>query len=387
MIYDLAADTWDEEEKKAIHEVVNSGQLTMGPKVLEYEKKFAKYFGSKYAIMFNSGSSANLVGVASMFYRKHKPLLPGDEVIVPSISWSTTYHPLQQYGLKLIFVDVDLNTLNIDVGLIREALTKNTRMIVGVSILGNPAALDVIRGFADENDLIFFEDNCESMDAEIDGKKTGTFGDFGTFSSFYSHHISTIEGGYILTDDIEINQLARSIRSHGWTRDLPEESTLFKKYDDDFFEAYRFILPAYNVRPQEINAAVGLEQLKKLPRFTEIRRKNLKTFEKFFGNDDRFIIQCENGKSSSFCFTIILNPEFNIKRELVLLKLKSAKIGHRIITGGCFTRHEVIKYFDYEIQGNLVNANLAHDRGFFVGNHPFDLSDEINYLYDVLNEI
>lgn len=387
MIYDLAADTWDEEEKKAIHEVVNSGQLTMGPKVLEYEKKFAKYFGSKYAIMFNSGSSANLVGVASMFYRKHKPLLPGDEVIVPSISWSTTYHPLQQYGLKLIFVDVDLNTLNIDVGLIRKALTKNTRMIVGVSILGNPAALDVIRGFADENDLIFFEDNCESMDAEIDGKKTGTFGDFGTFSSFYSHHISTIEGGYILTDDIEINQLARSIRSHGWTRDLPEKSTLFEKYDDDFFEAYRFILPAYNVRPQEINAAVGLEQLKKLPRFTEIRRKNLKTFEKIFGNDDRFIIQCENGKSSSFCFTIILNPEFNIKRELVLLKLKSAKIGHRIITGGCFTRHEVIKYFDYEIQGNLVNANLAHDRGFFVGNHPFDLSDEINYLYDVLNDI
>ena len=281
MIYDLAADTWDEEEKKAIHEVVNSGQLTMGPKVLEYEKKFAKYFGSKYAIMFNSGSSANLVGVASMFYRKHKPLLPGDEVIVPSISWSTTYHPLQQYGLKLIFVDVDLNTLNIDVGLIRKALTKNTRMIVGVSILGNPAALDVIREFADENDLIFFEDNCESMDAEIDGKKTGTFGDFGTFSSFYSHHISTIEGGYILTDDIEINQLARSIRSHGWTRDLPEESTLFKKYDDDFFEAYRFILPAYNVRPQEINAAVGLEQLKKLPRFTEMRRKNLKTFENF----------------------------------------------------------------------------------------------------------
>ncbi|MAV88624.1 MAG: pyridoxamine 5-phosphate oxidase [Rhodospirillaceae bacterium] len=387
MIYDLAADTWDDEEKKAIQEVVNSGQLTMGPKVLEYEKKFAKYFGSEYAIMFNSGSSANLVGVASMFYREHKPLHPGDEVIVPSISWSTTYHPLQQYGLKLIFVDVDLNTLNIDVGLIGKALTKKTRMIVGVSILGNPAALDVIRDFADENDLIFFEDNCESMDAEIDGKKTGTFGDFGTFSSFYSHHISTIEGGYILTDDIEINQLARSIRSHGWTRDLPEKSKLFEKYDDDFFEAYRFILPAYNVRPQEINAAVGLEQLKKLPRFTEIRRKNLKTFEKFFGNDDRFIIQCENGKSSSFCFTIILNPEFNIERESVLLKLKSAKIGHRMITGGCFTRHEVIKYFDYEIQGNLVNANLAHDRGFFVGNHPFDLSNEINYLYDVLNKI
>lgn len=387
MIYDLAADTWGKEEKKAINDVVDSGRLTMGPKVAEFETRFAKYFGKKYAIMLNSGSSANLVGVASMFYKKEKPLKAGDEVIVPAISWSTTYHPLQQYGLKLKFVDVELDTLNIDFSQLEKALTPRTRMIVGVSILGNPAALDLMRKFADAHGLIFFEDNCESMDAELNGQKAGTFGDFGTFSSFYSHHISTIEGGYILTDEAEIDSLARSIRAHGWTRDIAESSGLYEKQENDFFEAYRFILPAYNLRPQEINAAVGLEQLKKLPKFTKLRRKNLTLFQSLFHDDDRFIVQRENGKSSSFSFTIIVNPAIKISRDQVLSKLKDANIRFRIITGGCFTRHDVIKYYDYEVQGDLKNANLAHDYGFFVGNHPFDLSDEINKLYETLNKV
>jgi len=387
MIYDLAVDTWGEEEKKAIDDVVDSGRLTMGPKVAEFETRFAKYFGKKYAIMLNSGSSANLVGVASMFYKKEKPLKAGDEVIVPAISWSTTYHPLQQYGLKLKFVDVELDTLNIDFSQLEKALTPRTRMIVGVSILGNPAALDLMRKFADAHGLIFFEDNCESMDAELNGQKTGTFGDFGTFSSFYSHHISTIEGGYILTDEAEIDSLARSIRAHGWTRDIAESSGLYEKQENDFFEAYRFILPAYNLRPQEINAAVGLEQLKKLPKFTKLRRKNLTLFQSLFHDDDRFIVQRENGKSSSFSFTIIVNPAIKVSRDQVLSKLKDANIRFRIITGGCFTRHDVIKYYDYEVQGDLKNANLAHDYGFFVGNHPFDLSDEINKLYETLNKL
>jgi len=327
------------------------------------------------------------VGVASMFYKKEKPLKAGDEVIVPAISWSTTYHPLQQYGLKLKFVDVELDTLNIDFSQLEKALTPRTRMIVGVSILGNPAALDLMRKFADAHGLIFFEDNCESMDAELNGRKTGAFGDFGTFSSFYSHHISTIEGGYILTDEAEIDSLARSIRAHGWTRDISESSGLYEKQENDFFEAYRFILPAYNLRPQEINAAVGLEQLKKLPKFTKLRRKNLTLFQSLFYDDDRFIVQRENGKSSSFSFTIIVNPAIKVSRDHVLSKLKDANIRFRIITGGCFTRHDVIKYYDYEVQGDLKNANLAHDYGFFVGNHPFDLSDEINKLYETLNKL
>ena len=385
MYYDLAADTWGPEEKAAIQNVVNSGRLTMGPKVAEFEAAFAKYFGRRHAVMVNSGSSGNLVGIASLFYRSENPLKRGDEVIVPAIAWSTTYSPLQQYGLKLRFVDVELDTLNMDVRRLDEALNAKTRMIVGVSILGNPAALDKMRKFADQHGLIFFEDNCESMDAELGGQKTGSFGDISTFSTFFSHHISTIEGGVITTDDDEINALARSIRTHGWTRDLPDTLELCERRDDDFYEAYRFILPGYNVRPQEINAAVGLEQLKKLPYMTDVRRRNWLTFSNLFKGDDRFIIQRENGKSSCFSFTLILNPEKLINRNKVLDALTEGGIGYRLITGGCFPRHDVIQYFDFELVGEMTNGNVTHDNGFFVGNHPFDLTSQIERFHAIMD--
>ena len=384
MYYDLAADTWGPEEKAAIQNVINSGSLTMGPKVAEFEAAFAKYFGRRHAVMVNSGSSGNLVGVASLFYRSENPLKRGDEVIVPAIAWSTTYSPLQQYGLKLRFVDVELDTLNMDVRRLDEALNAKTRMIVGVSILGNPAALDKMRKFAEQHGLIFFEDNCESMDAELGGEKTGSFGDISTFSTFFSHHISTIEGGVITTDDDELNALARSIRTHGWTRDLPDTLELCERRDD-FHEAYRFILPGYNVRPQEINAAVGLEQLKKLPPMTDVRRRNWLTFSNLFKGDDRFIIQRENGKSSCFSFTLILNPDKLINRNKVLNALAEEGIGYRLITGGCFPRHDVIQYFDYELVGEMTNGNIAHDNGFFVGNHPFDLTSQIERFHAIMD--
>ena len=385
MYYDLAADTWGPEEKAAIQNVINSGSLTMGPKVAEFEAAFAKYFGRRHAVMVNSGSSGNLVGVASLFYRSENPLKRGDEVIVPAIAWSTTYSPLQQYGLKLRFVDVELDTLNMDVRRLDEALNAKTRMIVGVSILGNPAALDKMRKFAEQHGLIFFEDNCESMDAELGGQKTGSFGDISTFSTFFSHHISTIEGGVITTDDDELNTLARSIRTHGWTRDLPDTLDLSERRDD-FHEAYRFILPGYNVRPQEINAAVGLEQLKKLPPMTDVRRRNWLTFSNLFKGDDRFIIQRENGKSSCFSFTLILNPDKLINRNKVLNALAEEGIGYRLITGGCFPRHDVIQYFDYELVGEMTNGNIAHDNGFFVGNHPFDLTSQIERFHAIMDK-
>ena len=385
MYYDLAADTWGPEEKTAIQNVINSGSLTMGPKVAEFEAAFAKYFGRRHAVMVNSGSSGNLVGIASLFYRSENPLKRGDEVIVPAIAWSTTYSPLQQYGLKLRFVDVELDTLNMDVRRLDEALNAKTRMIVGVSILGNPAPLDKMRKFAEQHGLVFFEDNCESMDAELGGQKTGSFGDISTFSTFFSHHISTIEGGVITTDDDELNALARSIRTHGWTRDLPDTLELCERRDDDFYEAYRFILPGYNVRPQEINAAVGLEQLKKLPYMTDVRRRNWLTFSNLFKGDDRFIIQRENGKSSCFSFTLILNPEKLIDRNKVLNALTEGGIGYRLITGGCFPRHDVIQYFDYELVGEMTNGNIAHDNGFFVGNHPFDLTSQIERFHAIMD--
>ena len=385
MFYDLTSSSWGNEELDAIKQVVASGYFTMGDNVRAFEEEFAAYFGKKYAVMVNSGSSANLISVASLFYTKDRALQRGDEVIVPAVSWSTTFYPLQQYGLKLRFVDIDLETLNVDQDLLRSAITPHTRMIVGVSILGNPAPLLAIKSIASDYGLYFLEDNCESMDAELGGQKTGTFGDIGTFSFFFSHHISTMEGGILLTDNPELAQLAQSLRAHGWTRGLPDDSELFDQRQDEVFEEYRFILPGYNVRPLEINGAVGREQLKKLPAMTTIRRRNLAHFHKHFANDERFIIQRENGQSSAFSFTIVLNPKYNLDRRRVFAALKEADIGFRMITGGCFLRHDVLKYFDYETPGGVSNANIAHDHGFFVGNHASNLAPQIDRLYGVMD--
>jgi CDP-6-deoxy-D-xylo-4-hexulose-3-dehydrase len=260
-------------------------------------------------------------------------------------------------------------------------------MILAVSILGNPAEVDRMREIADDHSLYFMEDNCESADAELpNGRKTGTYGDLNTYSFFFSHHLATMEGGMVLTNDTELFHLLKSMRAHGWTRDLPNDSPLFERTGSDHFEAYRFILPGYNVRPIELSGAIGREQLKRLPQMTAQRRDNLEIFQKLFDDDDRFIIQQEYGKSSAFSFTIILNPKARIDRQMVFDRMRDEKIGFRIITGGCFLRHDVVKYYDYDIHEEIVNGYIAHDQGFFVGNHPMPIEPQLNHLWDVLNK-
>jgi len=389
MTYELSSTSWGQEELDAMQRVLRSGRFTMGEQVRLFEDAFAERFGMKHAVMVNSGSSANLVGIAALFYRSKRPLQRGDEVIVPAISWATTFHPLQQYGLRLRFVDVELDTLNMDASKLEAALTPHTRMVVAVSILGNPAPLDRIREFCDAHDLIMFEDNCESLGASLNGQLCGTFGDINTFSTFYSHHISTMEGGLMVTNDTEIDHLARAIRNHGWARDVPRDSVVNQgqEHDDPFFEAYRFVVPGYNVRPLELAGAVGIEQLKKLDDMLAIRRQNAERFVTLFKNDTRFIIQRENGSSSWFSFTMILNPSMALNRAGVMDTLRKAEVQFRMITGGCFPQHAAVKFFDYDIVGNIDNAKTAHERGFFVGNHPRDLTAELDHLRAALNGV
>ena len=179
-----------------------------------------------------------------------------------------------------------------------------------------------MRRFCDTHGLVLFEDNCESLGARLAGRYTGTFGDVGTFSFFFSHHISTMEGGMLVTDEAEIDHLARSLRNHGWTRDVPADTAIFERRDEDFAEAYRFILPGYNVRPMEMSGAVGLEQLKKLDDLVAVRRRNAARFVELFEGDERFIVQREHGASSWFSFTIVLNPALAIDRSAVLRALR-----------------------------------------------------------------
>ena len=300
--YPLATSTWDEEELKAIQSVIDSDKFTMGQFVNSFENNFGKFIKRKYCVMVSSGSAANLLSIASLFYTKKPQLKIGDEVIVPAVSWSTTFFPLQQFGLKLKFVDIDLNTLNYDLDSLESSISPNTRMIVAVNLLGNPNDFDKINNIIKNKNIILFEDNCESLGAEFKGKKTGTFGLLGTFSTYFSHHISTMEGGFVTTDNEELYHILLSIRAHGWTRNLPKENLVANKSDDWFEESFRFVLPGYNVRPVEMSGAIGLKQLKKLPSFLKKRGK-CQLFVNLFKNHPDFIIQKEIEKVHGLVFS------------------------------------------------------------------------------------
>ena len=385
--YNLASSTWDSEEINAIESVIQKGMFTMSGEVRKFETSFAEYLGSKYAVMVNSGSSANLLGIAAFFYLKSPLLKAGDEVIVPAVSWATTYFPLHQYGLKLKFVDIDLDTLNFNLHELQNAISEKTKMIVAVNLLGNPNDFQRIRELIKARKIILFEDNCESLGATFQGKQTGTFGRIGTFSTFFSHHISTMEGGMIVTDDEELYHILLSIRSHGWTRHLPHNNSIIEKQEDTFSESFRFILPGYNLRPLEFSGAIGLCQLSKLDDFLAVRRNNAAYFIEKFQHDPHFRIQKEIGKSSWFGFSLIIQPDAQIERDAVIRKLESSKIETRPIVSGDFTKNEVIKYFNYEISGALPNAKYLDENGFFVGNHHIDISREIDHLYATLQSL
>ena len=383
--YPLATSTWDEKELSAIQSVIDKDVLTMGDSVKQFEEDFAKFIDRKYAVMVSSGSTANLIATASLFYTKKPMLQRGDEVIVPAVSWSTTYFPLQQYGLKLKFVDIDLETLNYNLEALDSAITDKTRMIMVVNLLGSPNEFDVINDMIKEKNIFILEDNCESMGAEYKGKQTGTFGIMGTFSTFFSHHMATMEGGFVTTDDEELYHILLSMRAHGWTRSLPQDNKICQKSDDWFEESFRFVLPGYNVRPVEMSGAIGVEQLKKLPKFLEQRRKNAKLFVELFENHPNFIIQKDIGNSSWFGFSLIIKPTSKLKRKDVVNILQENKIDCRPIVTGNFVRNDVMRFFDYEIHEELTNADYLHENGLFVGNSQVSLEDEIRYLREVLS--
>lgn len=388
MNYPLATPSWDQSEIDALHRVIASGMFSMGKEVFSFEEQFAKYTGSKYCVMVNSGSSANLIMVGAMFYKKNNPWKIGDEVIVPAVSWPTTYYPLYQYGLKIKFVDIDLETLNFDLDALEKAITPNTRGIMAVNLLGNPNDFDKIQSMIKGKDITLIEDNCESLGATFKGKQTGTFGVMGTFSSFFSHHISTMEGGMVVTDDQELHHILLSLRAHGWTRNLPKENLVCGTKSDDFFEeSFRFVLPGYNVRPIEMEGALGKEQLKKLPTFVEERRANAVHFQEVFKNHPKFIIQKETGESSWFGFSLVIKPGVDIDRKTIVKVLEKYNIESRPIVAGNFAKNEVVKYFNYEIFGELKNAQWIDSKGLFVGNNQVNIREQIDLLVKALSEI
>ena len=384
--FPLATTSWDDAEYKAIQEVVDSRQFTMGPKVKACEEAFAAYSGTRHAVMCNSGSSANLLMIAALRFTKNANLrlVRGDEVIVPAISWSTTYSPLEQYGLHLRFVDIDLATLNFDLVALEAAITPRTRAIFCVNLLGNPNDFGAIQALADKHSLVVIEDNCESMGGEFNGRKTGSFGVMGSQSCFFSHHISTMEGGLVTTDDEELYHLMLSLRAHGWTRQLPEENRIVgRKLDDPFEESFRFVLPGYNLRPLEMSGAIGIQQIAKLPRLIEERRKNGNLFQQGMFNHPDLIIQQEIGASSWFGFSLIIRPGSSMTRAALMQRLQELGFEYRPIVSGNFARKEVVRYFDHSIFGDLANADYVDANGLFIGNHHYPIDQAIDALTSI----
>ena len=381
--FPLASVTWGQEEQDAIQRVIASGMYTMSSNVEAFERDFALYVGCRYCVMVNSGSSANLLMVAALFYTKNPKLKlqRGDEVIVPAVSWSTTYSPLYQYGLKIKFVDIDLHTLNYDLDQLEQSVTDKTRAIMAVNLLGNPNDFDRIQKIIGGRDIVLIEDNCESLGATFKGKQAGTFGVMGTFSSFFSHHISTMEGGLIVTNDEEIYQILLSLRAHGWTRNLPKQNHVCSdKSDDPFEESFRFVLPGYNVRPLEMEGALGVEQVKRLPTLIQERRKNGVLLQAALGNHPDIIIQQEIGQSSWFGFSLVIRPGSQLTRKALVLKLEELGFECRPIVAGNFAKNEVVKYFDSEVHGSLKNAEHIDRNGLFVGNHHFPIPEALSAL-------
>ncbi|MDO6799947.1 DegT/DnrJ/EryC1/StrS family aminotransferase [Shimia thalassica] len=381
--FPLATSSWDQKELDALQKVIDSDRYSMGAEVANFEQQFAEHFGSKFAIMVNSGSSANLLMTAALFFTKNPALHleRGDEIIVPAVSWSTTYFPLNQYGLHLKFVDIDLETLNYDFAALEEAVTDKTRAIMVVNLLGNPNDFDALNRIIDGRDIVVIEDNCESMGATFNGKQTGTFGAMGSYSCFFSHHISTMEGGMVVTDDEELYHVMLALRAHGWTRNLPKFNHVTgEKSDDPFEESFRFVLPGYNLRPLEMSGALGIEQLAKLPDLIKGRRANGALVQQRLANHPKFMIQREIGEASWFGFSLVIRPDTGLNRADLVKDLVEAGFECRPIVAGNFAKNEVMKYFDYSIHGDLKNADYIDANGLFVGNHHYPIAEAVDAL-------
>ena len=381
MIYPLAYSTWGKEEVEAIQKVIDTDMYTMGNHVKQFEQEFAELFNSPNAVMVNSGSSANLLMLSLL---KWKYRLTGD-IIVPVVGWATTYFPIVQNGFKINFVDVDPNTWNIDTTKIEQAITPNTVAIMPVNLLGNSCDYKAIKEICFKHKLLLIEDNCESMGAKFNNQYTGTFGLAGSFSFFFSHHIQTMEGGMVLCKHKDDADYLRSMRAHGWVRDLPDNSSLYKKTGNAFNDNFIFATPGYNLRPLEMSGAIGSVQLKKWNDIMKVRLENTKHFLNLFANKSWCRIQKEIGESSWFTFGMVLDGELKGRREEIINALTNAGIQNRPLASRNFLKQPVMPNLDHIVSGTMDAANDIHDNGFFVGNGSIDIKEGIDKMYEIIS--
>tara|TARA_B100000795_G_scaffold1478_1_gene1019 strand:+ start:240 stop:1451 length:1212 start_codon:yes stop_codon:yes gene_type:complete len=375
--------------------VLRSKRITMSKITYKFEKFFARKMGAKYAVMTNSGSSANLLAISCLTNPLSKnKIQASSEVIIPAICWSTSLWPIIQNNLKPVFVDVELGTFNIDIESIEKKITKKTKAIMLVHVLGTSANMTKLMQIAKKYKIDIIEDTCESLGAKYNNKQLGTFGRFGTYSFYYSHQITSGEGGMILCNDTKDYNILKSLRSHGWSRDT-NLHTNFKKKFNNLDERFLFIGPGYNVRPTEIQSAIALNQFKRLNQFIKIRNinrnkiiNNLKKNDKW-KNQFSFVEVESNIKPSWFGLPILINKKYSYVKKEFLNYLSKKGIENRPIISGNFLNQPAATFYNFKSTKNdFKNADEIEERGFFIGLHTNNIKEvEIKYISSCLLDI
>jgi CDP-6-deoxy-D-xylo-4-hexulose-3-dehydrase len=377
----LVKDTIDiDDVKRLITWLETNPRLTKGDLTLEFEKKWSEWLGVKYSVFVNSGSSANLAAIYSLLLSGK---LKNNKIVVPAVSWVTTVTPTIQLGMEPIMCDCDIDNLGLDINHLKEIIKNdNPSVIILVHVLGIPNHMDEILKLCKENDILLIEDTCESIGSKYNDKLLGTLGDLSTFSFYFGHHMSTIEGGMISTNDEDLYHILLSIRSHGWDRDLPKEkqNSLREKYGVDKFRSlYTFYYPGFNLRSTDLQAYIGLGQLEKLDMIVENRNKNFIRYKNEIKNTFWNISPPEGSFISNFSFPIITKNIKELTEQLITNNIEC-----RPLICGSINEHP----FWYERYGkqNLPNSKLVHNYGLYLPNNHQMTDEEISKVIEVVNK-
>ena len=370
--YPLVDNPFSNEDINKGIKVLHSKQLTLSKETINFENTFTKKLNSKYSLMVNSGSSANLLALQCLVnpYNKNR-LNPGDEVLIPTLCWSTSLWPIIQSNLKPIFVDINRDTLNIDEKEIEKKITKNTRAILLVHVLGNTCDMDILMKIKKKYNLILIEDTCESLGTKYRNRYLGTFGEFSSFSFYTSHQISAGEGGMICCKNKNDYNIIKSLRSHGWSRGTSYEHKIYKKFK---FLDKRFIFfnSGYNLRPTEVSAAIGNNQFKKLKKFIDLRNLNRKKIISAIKNNYRlkniigFFHQNKYVKPSWFGIPIKIISN-KVKKNILINNLEKNGIETRPIISGNFAKQPAAVKYGLAIKEKFPNTDYVYQRSFFIG--------------------
>ena len=356
-------------------------RLTKGPITLEFEDKFSKWLGRKYSVFCNSGSSANLLMLYVLITAGKIKM--GDKVVVPSVAWSTDLAPVIQLGLKPVLCDSNLNDLSVDLKHLEKIFVEESpSILMFVSVLGLVPNMNKIVELCSKYNVILLEDTCESMGCEYKGRKLGTFGEMSTFSTYFGHHISTIEGGFISTDNKDLYELSVSLRSHGWDRDLSKETQnkLRKKWhSSEFNSLYMFYYAGFNLRSTDLQAFIGIDQIDKIGKWGIKRKNNFERYQRLVKNNYWKVAPQPDSFISNFAYPII-HPN----RNKIVKKLQEADVEVRpMICGSMGIQPFYIREYG---KLELPNVSIIDKHGFYVPNHPHLTLNEINFICDIINK-